>query len=82
VPCDAPVAEQPPAGGARSALTCAGPDGARLRLAAYENPAAQAAAPAPPGLAVAGANWRVELPATARPLAERLATALTGRVVP
>jgi hypothetical protein len=80
VACDSPVAETPPAGGAASALTCAGPHGARLRLAAFRNPAARAAAARPEGLVVSGANWRVDVPLDARPLAERLARALTGRV--
>jgi hypothetical protein len=80
--CADPVAEVPPAGGAASALACRGDDGAAVRVAAYRNPAAREAAPAPPGLAVYGANWRIEVPTTARPLAARLADALTGRVSP
>jgi hypothetical protein len=82
VPCDDPVVERPPLRGAATALTCAGPGAVPLRLAAYANAEARAAAPAPAGLVVSGANWRVELPAAARPLADRLARALTGTVTP
>lgn len=80
VACAAPVPESPPTDGAASALACTGPDGVRLRLVAFRNPAARAAAARPAGLLVSGANWRVDLPLDARPLAERLARALTGRV--
>jgi hypothetical protein len=84
VACAAPVPESPPADGAASALTCTGPDGVRLRLVAFRNPAARTASFPSQGAGVAGANWRIEIggspsgPAE-NGLADRLATALTGK---
>lgn len=84
VACGSPVPETPPSGGAASALTCTGPDGVRLRLAAFRNPAAREESTPQQGAGVAGANWRIEIggspsgPAE-NALAGRLATALTGK---
>jgi hypothetical protein len=78
---------------AATALLCDGPDGMRLRLCAYRNDADAALDRGRQGVAVSGANWRVEVlpPAPppgqpARPpgrdadaLADRIAHALTGR---
>jgi hypothetical protein len=89
--CSDPVAEPatlPEASHvAASALLCAGPDGMRLRLCAYRNGADAALDRTRAGVAVSGANWRVEILPTgsartpaADALADRLARALTGRV--